>query len=121
MTSYPAVGTPRYCIDWHLPRLFQPSSTCASRSLEYSTLTCLLTAGVSLGPFAEYKSRFLSGSAAELYEFANPESDVSKRYESSLRASLAYGVRITFVGSLDDQLVSLEVISDLFLPYPQSY
>lgn len=66
-------------------------------------------AGVSLGPFADYKARFFGGSTAELFEFADTESEVSKRYEQSLRIVLDYGVRITFVGSIDDQLVSLEV------------
>lgn len=68
-------------------------------------------AGVSLGPFPDYRSGvgMLMGSAAELWEFANPESEVSKRYEASLKVVLAYGVRITYVGSIDDQLVPLEV------------
>lgn len=66
-------------------------------------------AGVSLGPFADYNSRLFSGSAAELFEFANQNSEVSKRYESSLRVALKYGVRVSFIGSIDDQLVSLEV------------
>lgn len=66
-------------------------------------------AGVSLGPFADYKSRLFSGSAGELFDFSNPDSEVSKRYEESLRIALKYGVRITYVGSIDDQLVSLEV------------
>jgi len=69
----------------------------------------LFVAGVSLGPFADYKSRLFSGSAGELFEFADPESVVSKRYEESLRIALKYGVRVTFVGSIDDQLVSMEV------------
>lgn len=69
----------------------------------------LPSAGVSLGPFTDYKSRFFSGSAAELFEFANSDSEVSKRYESALQVALKYGVRITYVGSIDDQLVSLEV------------
>jgi hypothetical protein len=64
---------------------------------------------VSLGPFADYKSRLFSGSAGELFEFADPESVVSKRYEDSLRVALKYGVRVTFCGSIDDQLVSMEV------------
>lgn len=34
---------------------------------------------------------------------------VSKRYEDSLRVALKYGVRVTFCGSIDDQLVSMEV------------
>lgn len=66
-------------------------------------------AGVSLGPFADYRSRLFSGSAAELFEFADQDSEVSKRYESSLRVALKYGVRVSFIGSIDDQLVSLEV------------
>lgn len=64
---------------------------------------------MSLGPFADYKSRLFSGSAAELFDFANPESEVSKRYEDCLRVALNYGARINYIGSIDDQLVSLEV------------
>ncbi|RFU34962.1 hypothetical protein B7463_g1417, partial [Scytalidium lignicola] len=76
-------------------------------------------AGVSLGPFADYKSRLISGSAGELFDFANPESAVSKRYEDSLRVVLNYGVRVTFCGSIDDQLVSLEssIFSTVSHPY----
>lgn len=70
-----------------------------------------MSAGVSLGPFADYKSRLFSGSAGELFEFADPESTVSKRYEDALRAALNYGVRVTYCGSIDDQLISMEVRS----------
>lgn len=66
-------------------------------------------AGVSLGPFADYKSRLFSGSAGELFDFANPESAVSKRYEDALKIAVKYGVRVTYCGSIDDQLISLEV------------
>lgn len=68
-------------------------------------------AGVNLGPFPDYKGGMgmLMGSAAELWEFANSESEVSQRYEASLKAILAHGVRITYVGSIDDQLVPIEV------------
>ena len=68
-----------------------------------------LLAGVSLGPFPDYKSKLFSGSAGELFEFANSESSVSKRYEDALRVAVKYGVRITYCGSIDDQLVSMEV------------
>ncbi|PVH89968.1 hypothetical protein DL98DRAFT_508190 [Cadophora sp. DSE1049] len=76
-------------------------------------------AGVSLGPFADYKSRLFSGSAGELFEFANPESAVSKRYEDSLKVAVKYGVRITYCGSIDDQLVSMEssIFSTVSHPY----
>lgn len=66
-------------------------------------------AGVSLGPFPDYKSGILMGSAAELWDFSKPESDNTKRYEESLRRVLEYGARVTFVGSIDDQLVPMEV------------
>ena len=66
-------------------------------------------AGVNLGPFGDYKSRWISGAAGELFDFAQPESRVSKDYAAALSVSLRFGVRIIFTGSLDDQLVSLEV------------
>lgn len=66
-------------------------------------------AGVNLGPFPDYKSRWIGGSAGELFDFANPTTKVSKEYEMALKTCLEFGVRITYVGSIDDQLVSLEV------------
>jgi hypothetical protein len=71
-------------------------------------------AGVNLGPFPDYRSRWISGSAGELFEFALPFSKVSKAYESALKCALDFGVRISYIGSIDDQLVSLEVCT--FLP-----
>ncbi|KAK5629780.1 hypothetical protein RRF57_005495 [Xylaria bambusicola] len=67
-------------------------------------------AGVSLGPFPDYKSGMgmLMGSAAELWQFADPESEISKRYEHALKTVVNYGARITYIGSIDDQLVPLE-------------
>ena len=69
-------------------------------------------AGVNLGPFADYKSRWISGSAGELFDFARPDSAVSRDYEAALDTALRFGVRIVYVGSIDDQLVSLEVSQD---------
>ncbi|PYH83895.1 hypothetical protein BO82DRAFT_36210 [Aspergillus uvarum CBS 121591] len=66
-------------------------------------------AGVNLGPFTDYRSRWISGSAGELFEFALPYSQVSRDYEAALRTCLDFGVRISYIGSIDDQLVSLEV------------
>jgi len=62
-------------------------------------------AGVSLGPFPDYKSGMgmLMGSAAELWQFANPESELSKRYEHALKTVVDYGARIT-VSYLRDRL-----------------
>lgn len=67
-------------------------------------------AGINLGPFPDYRSRWISGSAGELFEFTLPYSKVSKDYEAALRCALDFGVRITYIGSIDDQLVSLEVL-----------
>ena len=76
-------------------------------------------AGVNLGPFADYKSRWISGSAGELFEFARPESTVSRDYEVALDTALRFGVSVVFVGSIDDQLVSLEVSDQPELPVHQ--
>jgi len=66
-------------------------------------------AGVNLGPFPDYKSRWISGSAGELFDFASPNSTVSKDYEAALNITLRAGVKMLMVGSIDDQLVSLHV------------
>ncbi|GMG02331.1 unnamed protein product [Aspergillus oryzae var. brunneus] len=48
-------------------------------------------AGVNMGPFSDYRSRWISGSAGELFEFALPHSQVSKDYEAALKTSLNFG------------------------------
>ncbi|KAM0253365.1 hypothetical protein ACHAQJ_007258 [Trichoderma viride] len=65
-------------------------------------------AGVALGPFPDYKSSILMGSVAELWEFGDPHSTNSKRFEACLKRVVDFGARITFVGSIDDQLVPME-------------
>ena len=65
-------------------------------------------AGVNLGPFPELRSRWIGGTAAELFEFGDPESTVSKSYQEALETNLHHGVKITYIGSIDDQLVSME-------------
>ncbi|KAI0840657.1 hypothetical protein F5Y06DRAFT_263304 [Hypoxylon sp. FL0890] len=79
-------------------------------------------AGVSLGPFPDYKSGMgmLMGSAAELWQFADPESEISKRYRHALEVVVSYGgARVTYIGSIDDQLVPLE--SAIFAPASHPY
>ncbi|KAI9795742.1 MAG: hypothetical protein M1833_006835 [Piccolia ochrophora] len=78
-------------------------------------------AGVNLGPFPDYKSRLFSGSAGELFEFSKPQSVVSQRYEDALRIAVKYGVRILYVGSIDDQLVSLESSTFSTINHPYIY
>ena len=78
-------------------------------------------AGVSMGPFADYKSRWISGTAGELFEFTDPGSRVSRSYLAALETVLNFGARVSFIGSIDDQLVSLE--SSVFAPvsHPHIY
>ncbi|KAL2188529.1 hypothetical protein L209DRAFT_751502 [Thermothelomyces heterothallicus CBS 203.75] len=78
-------------------------------------------AGVSLGPFPDYRTGMgiLMGSAAELWEFADPQSEVSKRLEASLKVVLNHGARLTYIGSIDDQLVPLE--SAIYAPAHHPY
>ncbi|RVX66922.1 hypothetical protein B0A52_09046 [Exophiala mesophila] len=78
-------------------------------------------AGVNMGPFPEYKSRWISGSAGELFEFSDSNSKVSLDYQAAIEEVLTHGVRLTFVGSIDDQLVSME--SSIFAPitHPHIY
>jgi len=78
-------------------------------------------AGVNMGPFIEYKTRYLGPTAAELFEFSNPKSLVSQMYLAALDEVLRFGVRIVYVGSIDDQLVSLESSTFSTLSHPYIY
>ncbi|KAL8735958.1 MAG: hypothetical protein Q9166_000520 [cf. Caloplaca sp. 2 TL-2023] len=78
-------------------------------------------AGVNLGPFVDYKSRWIGGSARELFEFAQPDSEVSKDYNAALERILKSGVKIAYVGSIDDQLVSLDSSTFGTIDHPNIY
>jgi hypothetical protein len=74
-------------------------------------------AGVNMGPFIEYKTKYFGPTAAELFEFSDPKSLVSQMYLAALDEVLRFGVRVLYVGSIDDQLVSLEVSHHDLWPY----
>ncbi|PVI04756.1 hypothetical protein DM02DRAFT_611360 [Periconia macrospinosa] len=78
-------------------------------------------AGVNMGPFVEYKTKYFGPTAAELFEFGNPKSLVSQMYLAALDEILRFGVRILYVGSIDDQLVSLESSTFSTLSHPYIY
>lgn len=78
-------------------------------------------AGVSLGPFPDFRSRWISGSAGELFDFSDPTSQVSQDYMAALDTILGSGVRITYIGSIDDQLVSLESSVFATVSHPHIY
>jgi hypothetical protein len=81
--------------------------------LESTRVGICAMAGVNLGPIPDYKSRWIGGSAGELFDFAHPTTKVSREYETALKTALEFGVRISYVGSIDDQLVSLEVCDSM--------
>jgi hypothetical protein len=76
-------------------------------------------AGINLGPFIEYKSRLFGNTALELFDFCDSTSKVSIAYADAVDVCLRNNVRITYIGSLDDQLVSLE--SSLHAPLSHPY
>ncbi|KAF2475069.1 uncharacterized protein BDR25DRAFT_278981 [Lindgomyces ingoldianus] len=78
-------------------------------------------AGVNMGPFIEYKTRYLGPTAAELFSFSDPKSLVSEMYLGALDEVLRNGVRILYIGSIDDQLVSLESSTFSTLSHPYIY
>jgi hypothetical protein len=78
-------------------------------------------AGVNIGPFQDYKSPWITGSAGELFEFTNPNSKVSKDYMAAITDCLYHGVKVVFVGSIDDQLVSMESAVFAPLTHPHIY
>ncbi|KAK9366746.1 hypothetical protein V1509DRAFT_568147 [Lipomyces kononenkoae] len=72
-------------------------------------------AGISIGPFygldqklvMRAYTQFESDSLRELFAFQNLESLQARRYIQGLRAVIAHGVKISFIGSVNDQLVPL--------------
>ncbi|GMM30723.1 hypothetical protein DAMA08_034680 [Martiniozyma asiatica (nom. inval.)] len=92
-----------------------------SKLLEYGIIDknkmigILGMAGINIGPFFGMdKTLFLraysaieNASLLELFQFQNFESLQSRKYMEALRNLVAHDVKITFVGSIDDQLVPL--------------
>ena len=78
-------------------------------------------AGVNLGPFIDYKTRWIGATALELFDFARQESKVSQEYQAALDTALKFGVKIVYVGSIDDQLVSLESSTFGIVNHPNIY
>lgn len=72
-------------------------------------------AGINNGPFHGMEqslfvraySTFENESLLELFQFQNFESPQSRKYLESVRNLVRHNVRITYVGSIDDQLVPL--------------
>lgn len=76
-------------------------------------------AGTNVGPFLHLQTRLVRTTMGgtigfELFDFADSESAVSKAYVESLKKVLRFGARVAYIGSVDDQLVSME--SSTFTP-----
>ncbi|GAA5919024.1 hypothetical protein JCM1841_002700 [Sporobolomyces salmonicolor] len=87
------------------------------QGLIVGTQTHLLAmCGIAQGPFvylyqsvalAPYFNYLESAPARELFEFQNPESVVAMKFLESLRLILNAGIKMTVVGSINDQVVPL--------------
>lgn len=91
-----------------------------AKLLEYglinnSKIGVLAMAGINIGPFYGLdKSLFIraystieNDSMLELFQFQNFESLHSRKYMEALNILIEHNIKITFVGSIDDQLVPL--------------
>lgn len=86
-------------------------------------------AGINIGPFSGMdKSLFIRAystieneSLLELFQFQNFESLQSRKYIECLRNLVRHDVKITFVGSIDDQLVPLYSAIALHVQHPNIY
>ncbi|RDA90431.1 hypothetical protein CP533_5244 [Ophiocordyceps camponoti-saundersi (nom. inval.)] len=76
-------------------------------------------AGVTVGPFSDFRSGLLPSSATELWDLADGKSVISLKFQASLARILDAGARVSLVASLDDQLVPLD--SALYAPAHHPY
>ncbi|KAI8097131.1 uncharacterized protein BX664DRAFT_257218 [Halteromyces radiatus] len=63
----------------------------------------LAMAGISHGPFPYFEA----DAARELFEFMDSESDISQKFRRSLGYIMERGIKLTLVGSMQDQVVPL--------------
>ncbi|KAH3670720.1 hypothetical protein OGAPHI_001235 [Ogataea philodendri] len=106
-----------------------------SRLLEHGLIadnkkiSVLGMAGINSGPFygmdqslfVRAYSSIENQSLLELFQFQNFESLQSRKYLESVRNLVAHGVKITFVGSVNDQLVPLYSAVACHLSHPNIY
>ncbi len=89
----------------------------------------LAMAGISLGPFygmdkkilVRAYSSFENESMMELFEFQNLKSLQSNKYLESLKTIIKNNVKITFIGSINDQLVPLYSSTCMHINHPNIF
>ena len=92
-------------------------------------ISILAMAGVNNGPFYGADQTFFvkaysaieSDSLKELFEFQNFRSVLSQKYIQSLRICIASNVKISYVGSINDQLVPLYSSTCQFAHHPNIF
>lgn len=93
--------------------IVSPSAANALRS-KPQRVCCLALCGVNLGPFAylqksslvmPYIQYFESEAAAELFEFQDTDSQVSKDYVHAVKHVTSHRVKMVYIASLNDQVV----------------
>ncbi|SCV01408.1 LAMI_0G11298g1_1 [Lachancea mirantina] len=92
-------------------------------------ISVLAMAGVNNGPFygvdqtlfVRAYSTIENDSLRELFQFQNFDSTLAKKLIQSLRLVIASNVKITFVGSINDQLVPLYSSTCLFAHHPNIF
>lgn len=106
-----------------------------SKLLEYGIIDenkkigILGMAGINIGPFFGMDRSFFvraystieNESLLELFQFQNFESLQSRKYIESLRNLVRHDVKLTFVGSIDDQLVPLYSAIALHVQHPNIF
>ncbi|KAG5358090.1 hypothetical protein CJU89_4588 [Yarrowia sp. B02] len=98
--------------------------------VDHKKIGMLAMAGISLGPFYGLDSKFVmrmystsvgTESLAELFEFQDTNSLMARKYLQSLRTVLAHNCKISFVGSMNDQLVPLYSSTCMHVAHPCIY
>ncbi|AGO14125.1 AaceriAER328Wp [[Ashbya] aceris (nom. inval.)] len=92
-------------------------------------VSVLAMAGINNGPFYGVDQTFLvkaystieNDSLQELFQFQDFNTVQSKKYIQSLRLIIASNVKITYVGSINDQLVPLYSSTCLFAHHPNIF
>lgn len=103
-----------------------------SKLIEYGIINpnkkigILAMAGINNGPYLGVDQTFLvraysaieNESMLELFQFQNFESSQSKKYLEAIRIIISYGVKICYIGSINDQMVPLysSIASHVFHP-----
>ncbi|GMF11655.1 unnamed protein product [[Candida] boidinii] len=87
----------------------------------------LAMAGINNGPYLGVDQTFLvraysaieNESMLELFQFQNFASSQSKKYLEAIRIIISYGVKICYIGSINDQMVPLysSIASHVYHPY----